>query len=63
MWVNIQRIIGVSHCANVVWLDLGGVTIGDPLGGLELVFFVSVKITSESLKRVLRNAIFKIAVY
>ena len=21
MWVNIQRIIGVSHCANVVWLE------------------------------------------
>jgi hypothetical protein len=22
MWVNIQRIIGVAHCANVVWPDL-----------------------------------------
>src|SRR5262249_11172198 len=22
MWVNIQRITGVPHCANVVWLDL-----------------------------------------
>jgi hypothetical protein len=22
MWVNIQRIIGAAHCANVVWLDL-----------------------------------------
>jgi hypothetical protein len=24
MWVNIQRIIGVAHCANVVWPDLAG---------------------------------------
>jgi chromosome partitioning protein len=23
MWVNIQRITGVPHCANVVWRDLG----------------------------------------
>jgi hypothetical protein len=22
MWVNIQRITGVPHCANVVWSDL-----------------------------------------
>jgi hypothetical protein len=22
MWVNIQRITGVPHCANVVWPDL-----------------------------------------
>jgi hypothetical protein len=22
MWVNIQRITGVAHCANVVWPDL-----------------------------------------
>jgi ribosome-dependent ATPase len=22
MWVNIQRLTGVSHCANVVWPDL-----------------------------------------
>jgi hypothetical protein len=22
VWVNIQRITGVAHCANVVWLDL-----------------------------------------
>jgi hypothetical protein len=22
MWVNIQRITGVAHCANVVWRDL-----------------------------------------
>jgi CBS domain-containing protein len=24
MWVNIQRITGVPHCANVVWRDLVG---------------------------------------
>jgi hypothetical protein len=24
MWVNIHRITGVAHCANVVWLDLEG---------------------------------------
>ena len=24
MWVNIQRITGVAHCANVVWPDLDG---------------------------------------
>lgn len=23
MWVNIQRITGVTHCANVMWPDLG----------------------------------------
>src|SRR5262249_20231661 len=23
MWVNIQRITGVAHCANVAWPDLG----------------------------------------
>ena len=23
MWVNIQRLRGVAHCANVVWPDLG----------------------------------------
>ena len=22
MWVNIQRLTGVAHCANVVWPDL-----------------------------------------
>jgi hypothetical protein len=23
MWVNIQRLTGVAHCANGVWPDLG----------------------------------------
>jgi hypothetical protein len=26
MWVNIQRITGVAHCANVVWRDLANYT-------------------------------------
>ena len=28
MWVNIQRIIGVAHCANVVWPDLEPPLVG-----------------------------------
>jgi hypothetical protein len=26
MWVNIQRLTGVAHCANVVWRDLAATT-------------------------------------
>src|SRR5262245_19881450 len=28
MWVNIQRITGVAHCANVMWPDLGAERCG-----------------------------------
>ena len=29
MWVNIQRITGVAHCANVVWPDLDSIQTAD----------------------------------
>jgi hypothetical protein len=31
MWVNIQRITGVAHCANVVWPDLAPLGMGGEL--------------------------------
>jgi hypothetical protein len=35
MWVNIQRITRVAHCANVVWPDLGAVALHAPPGAAE----------------------------
>ena len=32
MWVNIQRITGVPHCANVVWPDLEPERVEHPVG-------------------------------
>src|SRR5262249_26468763 len=38
MWVNIQRITGVAHCANVVWPDLDTTS---PHGRLALQMFAA----------------------
>ena len=38
MWVNIQRIIGVAHCANVVWPDLAYAEEGGERGAISPFF-------------------------